>query len=164
MQEQSSKTIRFIGFIIITIVVIALIGLINNREKETIQPVITDETTTEQEIETPVNPATFSVTINQNDIVTANQEITGSVPGFWFFEGDFPVSLVDTNDNVFATVIATSPEDWMTANIIPFTVTTPATLSYTGPGKIIFTRNDPSDGESSIPASETTATVFVTFQ
>lgn len=164
MHETSSKTIKIIGFIII-VVVIVIIGLVlTKRDTRLESPQDETVTVNEDAAQNPVNPQTFSSIINHGDTVTTNQVITGSVPGFWFFEGDFPVELVDNNDNVFATVIATTPEDWMTTDIVPFTITTPENLSYTGPGKMIFKRNDPSDGESNIPTSETTAAILVNFQ
>ncbi len=165
MHETSSK-ITTIGSIIIIIIAIVLFGLIISYPAPSSEQLSFEENVSQNnQLETfPVNPETFTVSVNQNETVNAEQVINGSVPGFWFFEGSFPVDLVDANNVVFATVLATSSEDWMTSNIIPFTITLPETLSYTGPGKIVFTRDDPSGGESSIPVSETTATILVTFQ
>lgn len=164
MHETSSKTVKITGFIIILVVIIVIALVLTKRDTNQEELITETPVINQDQGETPENPQTFSSIINHGDTVTANQVITGSVPGFWFFEGDFPVELVDNNDVVFATVIATSSEDWMTTDIIPFTITTPENLSYTGPGKMIFKRNDPSDGESNIPASETTATILVNFQ
>lgn len=164
MHETSSKITTITSGIIILGAIILFIVLITGNPKMDQEQVLTTPETMESTENSIVNPETFTAELNQNDTVTAGQTITGSVPGFWFFEGSFPVDLVDGDGNVFVTVLATSPEDWMTPEIIPFTITLPETLAYTGTGKIVFTRNDPSDGESSIPASETTATILVNFQ
>ncbi len=164
MHETTSKTVKIISGIIIGVVIILVIWLVMQKSAEAPIVIGDEPIIVNTELPEVINPETFSVDITTNTNVSGGQIISGSVPGFWFFEGSFPVSLVDNNDNVFATVIATSTENWMTSDIIPFTITLPATFSYTGPGKIVFTRDDPSDGESNIPVSETTATIPVIFQ
>jgi hypothetical protein len=164
MHETTSKTVKIISSVIIGIVIILVVWLVMQKSAQAPAVIENEPIISNTELPQVTNPETFSVAISQNSTVSAGQTISGSVPGFWFFEGSFPVSLVDNNDNVFGTVIATSTSDWMTSDIIPFTITLPTTLSYTGPGKIVFTRDDPSDGESSIPLSETTATIPVIFQ
>jgi hypothetical protein len=164
MHETTSKTVKIISSVIIGIVIILVVWLVMQKSAQAPAVIENEPIISNTELPQVTNPETFSVDINQNSTVSVGQVISGSVPGFWFFEGSFPVSLVDNNDNVFGTVIATSTSDWMTSDIIPFTITLPTTFSYTGPGKIVFTRDDPSDGESSIPLSETTATIPVIFQ
>lgn len=59
----------------------------------------------------------------ENEVVKSPIKISGQARGTWFFEGSFPIELVDTNGNALATSLATSTEDWMTENFIPFSAT-----------------------------------------
>jgi len=68
--------------------------------------------------------------------------VTG-MKGGWFFEGSFPVYMKDSAGNQIGVGLATSTQDWMTANPIPFSVTLPAT-NYTGPGTLVFHNDNPS--------------------
>ena len=84
--------------------------------------------------------------------------ITGTVPGNWFFEGSFPVFMRDQSGVPIAVALAQTTADWMTTDMIPFTVTLPV-VSYQGPGTIVFTKDNPS-GESQFDASVTLNVVF----
>lgn len=56
-----------------------------------------------------------------NQIVKSPIKISGKAKGNWFFEGSFPIQLVDSNGNVLGRSLATSTSDWMTTDFIPFT-------------------------------------------
>jgi Sporulation and spore germination len=45
--------------------------------------------------------------------------IKGRIPGNWFFEGQFPIKVLDNNQNI-TTIIATASEDWMTTSPVQF--------------------------------------------
>lgn len=47
-------------------------------------------------------------------------EIRGVAKGLWFFEGSFPIELIDTDGKVISRSIATSTSDWMTEDFIGF--------------------------------------------
>jgi hypothetical protein len=93
-------------------------------------------------------PSVVIETIQPNGRVSPKQIITGTVPGYYFFEGSFPVTLRDINDKAFATVVATTNEDWMVTKKIHFSITLPETFTYTGVGSMLFKKDDPSDGEA----------------
>ncbi len=65
----------------------------------------------------------------KNQEVKSPIKISGQAKGTWFFEGSFPVEIIDTDGNILATSFATSSEDWMTENFIPFS----ATLEFVKP-------------------------------
>lgn len=46
--------------------------------------------------------------------------ITGRARGTWFFEGDFPIFLVDAENNEITVAIALAQEDWMTEEFVNF--------------------------------------------
>lgn len=157
MHIQISHTLKILGLAIITFALALAIGLL--IPKSTQAPVIINA------IENNQIPNDFSLdTVNANDRVSPDQIITGSVPGVWFFEGSFPVQLQDLSGNTFTTIIATTSEDWMTTDMVSFTATLPDNFSYTGVGKLVFMRDDPSDGESTIDMANFTATVPVIFE
>jgi len=56
--------------------------------------------------------------------------VTGEARGAWFFEGDFPVVLVDWDGRIIADGVATADGEWMTEDFVPFR----ATLEFETPG------------------------------
>lgn len=109
---------KFIFIVIIVIVVIVLTALVFDwgRNSDTTQ-MITQEASVK--LDSP----------KENEGVKSPIKISGQAKGTWFFEGSFPVELMDTDRNILATSFATSTEDWMTENFIPFS----ATLEFTKP-------------------------------
>jgi hypothetical protein len=70
--------------------------------------------------------------------------ISGKARGYWFFEADFPIELVDENNNLVSSTIATAKGEWMTKDFVPFE----ATLNFSNPktdnGFLIFRKDNPS--------------------
>lgn len=108
------------------------------------------------------DPAPAAVVVPANLVngqtVTLPMTVTGTVPGNWFFEGSFPVIMKDANGNQIGVALAQSSEDWMTTNIIPFSVMLPVT-NYQGPGTITFKKDNPS-GEPQFDAEMVVNVVF----
>ena len=117
----------------------------------------------ETQLETP-EPTVTLEDLNDHDRVRPNQIITGKTPGYYFFEGSFPVTLLGINGTPFATVIATTDEDWMVTKTASFSVTLPETFSYTGVGSILFKKDDPSDGEAPFDPIKDQRSVPVIFE
>ncbi|MFN3693187.1 MAG: Gmad2 immunoglobulin-like domain-containing protein [Candidatus Paceibacteria bacterium] len=67
-------------------------------------------------------------------VVASPLTITGEAAG-WYFEGSFPVSLVNWDGLIIAEGVATAQGDWMTSDFVPFV----ATLTFTSP----YTSGDP---------------------
>jgi hypothetical protein len=81
-----------------------------------------------------------------NQTVSSPIEISGKAKGSWFFEGSFPIQLVDSSGNILGQGIATSTEDWMTENFINFS----AEISYTKATStrralLVLSKDNPSD-------------------
>ena len=93
----------------------------------------------------------------ENEGIKSPVKISGQAKGIWFFEGSFPIEIVDTNGNIIVQSFATSSEDWMTENFIPFS----ATLEFIKPTStkhvlLILKKDNPSglpeyDDSISIP-------------
>jgi hypothetical protein len=78
--------------------------------------------------------------------------IKGQARGTWFFEGSFPVVVLDKDGKVLFAGIATSSESWMTTNFIPFSSSVKVPVSYIGKATVILKKDNPS-GEASRDAS-----------
>lgn len=70
--------------------------------------------------------------------------IRGAAPGPWFFEGSFPITLVDENGAVVARITAEAQGDWMTVGDVPFAAQLEVPHEVGGPGVIILEKNNPS--------------------
>lgn len=77
-------------------------------------------------------------------VVGKSFSVIGHARGTWFFEGSFPVQVVDQNGDVIGTAIATSTEDWMTTEMIPFRADLTVPASYIGPATIVLHKDNPS--------------------
>jgi hypothetical protein len=78
------------------------------------------------------------------DTIKSPLRIHGHARGTWFFEGDFPVFLLDSNHQIIATKYATAQEDWMTDKFVPFegTITFEKQPSG-GVGTLILKKSNP---------------------
>jgi hypothetical protein len=79
------------------------------------------------------------------DMVASPLTITGQARGTWYFEGDFPVELVDGDGTQIAIHYATAQDEWMTEEYVAFE----STLEFTVPagvteGVLILHRDNPS--------------------
>ncbi len=70
--------------------------------------------------------------------------ISGEARGFWYFEADFPIRLLDEAGNEIAITIAQAQGDWMTEEFVPFK----ATLTFSAPpgtrGTLVLEKDNPS--------------------
>lgn len=137
------KTLVFLEITGLAVITVLLAGVLLFFPKLTNAP-------KNEDIPTKITPTSVATidNLSNNDRVLPEQVITGTVPGFWFFEGSFPVTLRDINGNTITTITATTTEDWMVTSNVHFTVTLPETFTYTGVGSILFKKDDPSDGEA----------------
>lgn len=78
------------------------------------------------------------------ETVSVGQVISGRARGYWFFEGSFPVRVLDANGNEIGINIATAQGDWMTEDFVPFTLTLNYSAPSTPTGKIRFEKDNPS--------------------
>ncbi|MDD3861604.1 MAG: Gmad2 immunoglobulin-like domain-containing protein [Candidatus Gracilibacteria bacterium] len=79
-----------------------------------------------------------------NDIIKNPLKITGEAKGTWFFEGSFPIELLDSEGNRLAEGFAQTKENWMTEEFVPFT----ASLNFENPkteaGTLLIHKDNPS--------------------
>jgi len=98
-----------------------------------------------------------------NETITSPLTVKGEARGYWFFEADFPVKLLNAKGEVIAIAIAQAKSDWMTEDFVPFE----ATLEFQSPGSekgtLVLEKDNPSDlpenaDELIIPVTFKTAT------
>jgi len=71
--------------------------------------------------------------------------VSGEARGNWFFEGSFPVFLVDWDGLIIAEGLATAQSEWMTEEFVPFTVELKFDKpSYKNNGALILKKDNPS--------------------
>jgi hypothetical protein len=70
--------------------------------------------------------------------------LQGRARGYWFFEADFPVKLLDANGNLMAMAIASAQADWMTEEFVPFEVKLEFDVRDKKRGEIVFEKDNPS--------------------
>ncbi|KKP87402.1 MAG: hypothetical protein UR90_C0006G0005 [Parcubacteria group bacterium GW2011_GWC1_35_8] len=83
-----------------------------------------------------------------NEIIKSPLEITGIARGVWFFEGSFPVILVNWDGLIIAEGFVTAQSEWMTENFVPFKGTlifkTPEFPKNLNNGSLILRKDNPS--------------------
>lgn len=87
--------------------------------------------------------------LNPNDLIKSPFILKGEARGSWFFEGSFPVEILDSNGNIIGRGIAKATSDWMTSNYVPFTVT--VTFKNNSPinrGFLVIRKDNPSGDPS----------------
>lgn len=93
-----------------------------------------------------------------NATVTSPLTVTGTARGSWFFEGVMPVRLVSTTGTLIAQASATSTENWMTEEYIPFTATLTFAVDTEQAAELVIAKDNPSGlpenaGEVRIPVT-----------
>lgn len=91
--------------------------------------------------------------------VTSPLKFSGSASGLWYFEGDFPVRLVDGEGNVIAESYASSQSNWMTEEQVAFKGTITFDVSEATEATLILQEDDPSGMK--VPAEKKVALTLV---
>lgn len=79
-----------------------------------------------------------------NTSVSGSVQIRGEARGPWFFEASFPVKLLNDQNEVIASSIATAEGEWMTEEFVPFTSELSVPESATGKGTLVLEKDNPS--------------------
>lgn len=70
--------------------------------------------------------------------------VLGQARGSWYFEGSFPVKLVDGNGQELASSTAKAQGEWMTENFVPFRAELKFVPPATQNGSLILQKDNPS--------------------
>jgi hypothetical protein len=77
-------------------------------------------------------------------VVASPLAIAGSARGTWFFEGSFPVKVLDESGQELGRGIAQAQGDWMTEDFVPFKVTIMFTRPTSSVGAVVLEKDNPS--------------------
>lgn len=82
--------------------------------------------------------------IKNGDTVKMGYEVKGQAPGNWYFEGTFPVRVLDIQGEVVTSLLAIASNDWMNENSVPFSVIIDFPLEQEGAYVLQFEKSNPS--------------------
>jgi len=97
----------------------------------------------------------------KNSVISSPVAIAGRAQGSWFFEGSFPVVLMDAYGTVLAESHVSAQGEWMTDDYVPFV----GTLQYQkqipdAKGVLVFKKDNP----SALPENDESIEVPVIFK
>lgn len=79
-----------------------------------------------------------------NQVIESPLLIEGEARGFWFFEADFPIVIIDGKGEVIGEGIAFAKSEWMTENFVPFQSEIEFKRPETEKGTLILFKDNPS--------------------
>lgn len=82
--------------------------------------------------------------IKENDTVDMGTVIKGDITGNWYFEGEFPVRVLNSEMQILDTLIAYAQDDWMTSDSVPFEVELDFDLTQESDITLRFEKSNPS--------------------
>ena len=86
----------------------------------------------------------FLENIKSGDTVDVGYEVRGEALGSWFFEGSFPVRVLDIQGEVVTSLLAIASNDWMNETTVPFSVIIDFLLEQEGAFVLQFEKSNPS--------------------
>ena len=142
-----SKLNSVLLLILIVLMIFALRIML--KDKATYLPVLEQNTPVSQIEGNKEDLVSFS--IKPGEEVTGKADATGALKGGYFFEGNVPISILDSSKNVLKTFGGQATTDWMTAEVVYFSVLIDFTNIPLGKAYIRIMQDDPSGGESGRP-------------
>ncbi len=82
--------------------------------------------------------------LKEGDILVPDFKVNGSVTGGWFFEGVFPVRVLNEQGEVIRTIFANASQDWMTEELVPFSFVLDLDIEEDSNLVLKFERSNPS--------------------
>ena len=99
----------------------------------------------------------------------ANQEVTspfrieGEARGYWYFEGVFPIRLLDGQGNIIGTTIGQAQGEWMTEEFVPFKASLEFSQPTTAQGILVLEKDNPSELPENVEQLEIPITLTENF-
>ncbi|MDX1535185.1 MAG: Gmad2 immunoglobulin-like domain-containing protein [Candidatus Spechtbacterales bacterium] len=78
------------------------------------------------------------------DTVSSPLLVRGEARGYWFFEADFPIKVLDSSGNELGAGIAKAQGDWMTEDFVVFEASVEFSNSETKEGTLVLQKDNPS--------------------
>jgi hypothetical protein len=101
--------------------------------------------TTKVEESASSNPEVAVTSPQLNQLVKSPIKIAGKARGGWYFEGSFPIKLIDEDGSVIGNTTAKATSNWQTTDFVPFT----ASLNFSpihpkGSANLVMQKDNPS--------------------
>lgn len=80
-----------------------------------------------------------------DQLINSPLEIRGKARGYWFFEADAPVEILDKDLNKIAESYIIAEGEWMTKDFVQFSGTIEFNVTNGEKGYLVFKRANPSD-------------------
>jgi len=163
-------------FFIILAVILGIVSIFTKNETSDSVQVVesefqkenqTSESVSLEEIEVDLSDLIIVSNPEVGEVVESPLLVSGEARGNWFFEGSFPIELKNADGVVIASGIATTTEEWMTTEFIPFSTT----LEFENPyqagdpeywkqGTLVLKRDNP----SGLPENDQALEVTIYFE
>lgn len=154
------RTISII--IVLLIIVFGAIWLRGNGQNGTVtvSPSPSAAVTITATATASANPLIEVTLPHADSLVTSPLTVTGQARGTWFFEGQFPIRLVDATGKEIARGTAQAKGEWMTEEFVPFEGTLTFSKPSTTTGSLIAQKDNP----SGLPQNDQSISIPVRFQ
>ena len=116
-----------------------------NHSKEGI--ISTEENAASVEAEKSSKEISELIQINtpkEGAVIESPLQLSGKAKGYWFFEADAPVKLLDEHGNLLAKTYIKATDDWMTRNWVNFEGNLEFEVRSQKSGYLVFERANPS--------------------
>jgi len=122
--------------------------------------IVDDSQSQQQTPQIQAKPKIVVMTPDLSQPLKSPVTLKGAVSGVYFSEGVFPVVLVDAKGKELARTLAHADDEWMTTDVVPFTVE----LSFKAPAntgaQLVFQKDNP----SGLPENDQSQSFAVTLQ
>lgn len=132
-----------ISFLIIAIIIVFFIFW-NNKQKNNAVNNVNNSTKIVEEEYAIQNDKIKIKNPKPKEIINSPITISGQAKGGWFFEGSFPVQIIDNTGVTVGSGVAKAEGEWMTDNFVPFSSTISFDQASTTHGFIIIKKDNPS--------------------
>lgn len=146
MNHKYRVAIPILVFVCMALVALLAYRVNVSRTTQTLRPA-TEETSKPEPTPTPVSQPEIMIEslLRDNEFVTSPFKIVGKARGSWFFEGSFPIVLLNEKKEIIVQTTAQAKGNWMTADFVPFEATLKFDETHlTNAGTIVFKNDNPS--------------------
>jgi hypothetical protein len=157
MKQDASLRVVVVGILVVCVISFGIYAKYSRPALKKLTPV--EQEGIQSFVTTHPSGLIYASVPQAGTSVSGTVTVLGMARGQWFFEGSFPVSVIDANGKVLGSGVASAEGEWMTEEFVPYTAKIeikekPATKQ----GAIILSRDNPAGGPESF------LTIPVTFK
>lgn len=144
------KIIFAIIFFIVVITLLVLVSFKGKKVNKKTAPIETEVSKKPEDMSVrkeavPLNNPILVSFPKEGEKVGGEIFITGIAKGTWYFEGDFPIELVDSSGKVLVASYAKAQGEWMTEEYVPFSAFLKYPVDKKISAKLILKKDNSSD-------------------